>query len=74
MLTVDHGADSFAEVAQQVPAVCHLDRGRRALAHAVRIGPRPVACDDLNARVPVQPPGQGLGLSTAVRLSANRAE
>jgi hypothetical protein len=50
MLAVGHGADGIAEVARQVPAVCHLaetrsvcgwDRIRRALAPAVRIGAGP---------------------------------
>ena len=45
-----------------MPAIRDLDCIRRALAHTVRIGPGPVACDDLDARVSAQPPGQGLGL------------
>ena len=62
MLTVDHGADGITEIAQQVPAVGRSDRIRRALAHAIRIGAGPVACDDLDTWMVAQPPGQGLGL------------
>ncbi len=43
MLTIDYDADRVTEVAQQVPAVRHLDRIRCALAHAVRIGAGPPA-------------------------------
>ncbi len=57
MLAINNGADGIAEVAQQMPAVCHLDRVRRTLAHAVRIGAGPVARDDLDPGVPAQPPG-----------------
>ena len=48
--------------AQQVPAVRHLDRVRRALAHAVRVGASPVARDDLDPGMLTKPTGQGVGL------------
>jgi len=62
MMAAGHGADGIAEVAQQVPAVRHLDRIRRALAHAVRVGAGPVARDDLDPGVLTEPPGQGFAL------------
>jgi len=57
-LAVNHAADRVAEVAQQGPATCNLDRIRRTLPHAVRMGAGPaanasrfgaVACDGLDA-------------------------
>jgi len=62
MVAVDHGADGIAEVAQQVPAVGDLDRIRRTLAHAVRVGAGSVARDDLDPGVLTKPSGQGFGL------------
>ncbi len=62
MMVAGHGADGIAEVTQQVPAVRHLDRIRRTLAHAVRVGAGPVARDDLDPGMLTKPSGQGVGL------------
>ena len=49
MMSVDHGANGVAEVAQQVPAIRHLDRIRCTLADPVRVGPRSVTRHDFDA-------------------------
>ena len=61
-MVAGHGADGIAKVAQQVPAVGHLDRIRCSLAHAIRVGAGPVARDDLDPGVLTKPSGQGVGL------------
>ncbi len=62
MMAIDDGADGFAEIAQEMPAVRDLDRVGGALAHAVRVGAGPVACDDLDPGMLAKPLGQGFGL------------
>ena len=68
MLAVNHAADRIAEVAQQVPAIRDLDRLRRALPHAVRIGAGPVARDNLDAWVLAQPRGKRVGLTVGPEI------
>ncbi len=68
VLAVNHAADRIAKVAQQVPAIRDLDRVRRTLPHAVRVGAGPVARDNLDARVLTQPPGQGVGLAVGQQV------
>lgn len=63
MVPIEDGPDGIAEVAQQTPAVGHLDRVRRALADAVSIGTRTVAGDDLGPGMPTKPCCEGLGLA-----------
>lgn len=62
MVAIDNQANGVAEVAQQVPTVRDLNHVGSALAHTVRVGSRPVACDDLDAEVLAKTGGQGLGL------------
>ena len=62
VVPVDDGTDGIAEVTQQVPAIGHLDRFRRALTNSVRVGTGAVACDHLDAGMLAQPGGEGLGL------------
>ena len=54
-MTQQHAPDHVAEVAQQMEAVRHLDRLRRAPARAVGVLPAPVAADDRDLRVLPQP-------------------
>jgi len=68
VLTINHGADGIAEVAQQVPPICNLDRIRRTLPHAVRVGTGPVARDNLDAWVLMQPPCQSVGLAVGQKV------
>ena len=70
MMTVESGAHGIAQIAQQVEAVGHLDRLRSAGANAVGKGTGPVAGDDLDARMILQPGGDGLG--TAIRQQLDR--
>jgi hypothetical protein len=62
MVAIDNGADDVTEVAQQMPAICDLDRVWGALAYAIGIRTGPVACDDLDPGMLAKPHGQGLGL------------
>jgi len=62
-MAVNHGANGIAEVAQEVPAIGHLDRVRRTLTDPVCIGARTVAGDDLNSGMLTQPRSECLGLS-----------
>ena len=70
MVTVESVAHGIAEIAQQVEPVGHLDRLRSAGANAVGIGAGPVAGDDLDAGMRLQPGGDGLG--TAVGQQVDR--
>ncbi len=63
MVTVESVADGVAEIAQQVEAVGNLDRLRSAGPDTVGIGAGPVAGDDLDAGVCLQPGGDGLRLA-----------
>ena len=63
MVAVDHSTDGIAEIAQQMPAVRHLDRLRRALANPVGIGTGTVSRNDLDSRMLTKPLGQRLGLT-----------
>ena len=65
MVTVESVAHGVTQIAQQVEPVGHLDRLRSAGANTVGEGTGPVAGDDLDARMILQPGGYGLG--TAVR-------
>ena len=45
-----------AEVAEQMPSICHLDSVRRALTDPVGIRASTITGDDLDARMTAQPP------------------
>lgn len=62
-MPVSKRVDGVAQVAQQMPAVGHLESIRRALAGAVSIGTGPVARDHLHAGVLAQPGSQDSGLA-----------
>ena len=81
VVTVDHGPDGIAEIAQQVPAVRHLDRLRCALADPVGVGAGTVARDDLDPGMLTKPLRQCLSLTirqqvrrstTSLRLRSTR--
>ena len=69
MLTINHGADGIAKVAQQVPTICNLDRIRRTLPHAVCICASPVSRDNFDAWMLVQPPCQSVGLAVGQEVN-----
>jgi hypothetical protein len=50
VVAIDDGADSIADIAQQVPSVRHLDRFWRALADPISVRTSAVARDNLNSR------------------------
>jgi hypothetical protein len=51
----------FPEVPQQVEAIRNLSRMRRPLARGVRIKTSPVAADNLDVRMPLEPVSRGSG-------------
>ena len=57
MVAIGDGADSIAEITQQVPAVRNLDRFRRALADAIGVGTSTVARHNLDPRMLTKPIG-----------------
>jgi len=63
MMAVDHGANGVAEIAQEVPAIRHLDCIGGTLADAVCIRARTVTGDDLDPGVLTQPHCECLGLA-----------
>ena len=63
VVTVDDGPDGIAEIAQQAPAVRHLDRRRRPLMDPVGIGAGTVTRDDLDPGMLTKPRRQRLGLT-----------
>ena len=67
MMAVESVAHGIAEIAQQVEPVGNLDRLRSPGANAVGIGAGPVAGDDLDAGMRLQPGGDGLGLRSGSR-------
>jgi hypothetical protein len=61
MMAVESVAHGIPEIAQQVEAIGNLDRLRSPDSNAVGIGAGPVAGDDLDAGMGLQPGGDGLG-------------
>ena len=57
VVAIDDGADSIAEIAQQVPSVGYLDRFRRALADPIGVGTSTVARDYLDPGMLTKPIG-----------------
>jgi hypothetical protein len=58
-----HLLQGLGHMLEEVKAVRDLDRLGGALAGAVRIGFRPIACHDLDPRMDAQPLGQGAGVA-----------
>lgn len=67
---VDHRLDRLAEMARQVPAICHPNGIGRALADAVGMGAGPIPGGDRDAGRLAQPGGQGLGLPVWRQIDA----
>ncbi len=63
MVSVDNSPDGVTEVAQQVPAIGHLDCIEGALANAAGIGARTVTSDDLDLGALTQPRRERRGLA-----------
>jgi hypothetical protein len=57
VVAIDDGADSIAEITQQVPAVRNLDCFRRALADPIGVGTSTVARHNLDPRMLTKPIG-----------------
>jgi hypothetical protein len=53
--TIEHPFERFAKVAQDVPAVGHLDGIWRTFADTTSIFGGAITCDNLNARMALQP-------------------
>ena len=68
MVTVESVAHGVAQIAQQVEPVGNLDRLRSAGTNAVGKGTGPVAGDDLDAGMILQPGGDGLGTAVGQQL------
>ena len=60
-MALDHAQDGLRGAREEVPPIGHLHRARSAAARAARMGSRPVSCDDADARVALEPPGQRVG-------------
>ena len=63
VVAVDDGTDGIAEVAQQMPAIRHLDRLRRALAYSVGVGASTFTRDDLYPGMLTKPFRERLSLT-----------
>lgn len=61
MATGEQPLERFAQIHQQVPTVRDLDRPGRALARAFGISASPIATEDLDARMILQPGGERCG-------------
>lgn len=68
LVTGEQLTQRIAEIAQEMPPIRHLDRIRRALANAVGVGSRPIAGDDLDPGVGLQPRGHGVGLTVTQQV------
>ena len=60
-MVIEHAAERITAVAQQMPPVGDLNGLRRSLAGALGVGAGPIADDDLDRRMVLEPRGQGLG-------------
>ena len=61
MMVIEHTAERITAVAQQMPPVGDLNGLRRSLAGSIGVGAGPIADDDLDRRMVLEPRGQGLG-------------
>ncbi len=71
VVSCQQALEHVAQVGEQVPAIGHLDRARRALARTVGIGPAAIAADNLGTGVRFQPRFQARG--GAIREQVDRA-
>src|SRR4051812_18176531 len=68
MVTVESVTHGIAQIAQQVETVGNLDSIRSAGANAVGKGAGPVAGDDLDAGMRLQPGGDGLSRAVGQQI------
>jgi len=68
----DRKHDVVAQVVDEMPPVGDLDRVGRAVPRAFGVGTGPVSADDLDARMPAQPVGDGGGLPVGQEVDAYR--
>src|SRR4051794_31222742 len=61
MMVIEHTAERITAVAQQMPPVGDLNGLLRSLAGSLGVGAGPIAHDDLDRRMVLEPRGQGLG-------------
>ena len=67
-MMIEHAAQRIPAVAQQMPPVGDLDGLRRPLAGSIGVGAGPIADDDLDRRMVLEPRGQGLALAVGQQL------
>src|SRR4029453_144879 len=70
MMVIEHTAQRITAVAQQMPPAGNLDGLRRPLAGALGVGAGPIADDDLDRRMVLEPRGQGLGRAIGQQVDA----
>ena len=68
MMVIEHAAERITAVAQQMPPVGDLDGLRRPRAGSIGVGAGPIAHDDLDRRMVLEPRGQGLALPVGQQL------
>ena len=70
MMVIEHTAQRITAVAQQMPPVGDLNGLRRSLAGSIGVGAGPIADDDLDRRMVLEPRGQGLGRAVGQQVDA----
>src|SRR4051812_50106618 len=70
MMVIEHTAERITAVTQQMPPVGDLNGLRRSLAGALGVGAGPIADDDLDRRMVLEPRGQGLGRAIGQQVDA----
>ena len=61
-MPIDEPLHHVAEIAKQMPAICDLDGVWRSAPGPIRIGSSPVANDDFDTGVLLEPGGEGVGV------------
>src|SRR5215203_5313588 len=70
MMVIEYTAERITAVAQQMPPVGDLNGLRRSLAGSIGVGAGPIADDDLDRRMVLEPRGQGLGRAVGQQVDA----
>jgi hypothetical protein len=60
VVPVEHPFHRFPQILEHMPPVRYLDRGGSTLARPARVLSRPIARDNFNPRMLMQPGGQGV--------------
>ena len=69
-MVIEHTAQRITAVAQQMPPVGDLNGPRRSLAGSIGVGAGPIADDDLDRWMVLEPRGQGLGRTVGQQVDA----